>query len=163
MLSGPSYTGTFCTCCDVRSRYLLKHAYSERNTHTHTHPCGNAVLHSEFSVCHGKLGWRQSRLLGDVFTIYGAFFFPLSCSLFHTQTALLLCFCHSNARCKFLRIYAQSTVKILFKKFRFWITSVLYDTFFLHPQLALHQNFIFCPETTWTIMGLMMEREQEEN
>lgn len=49
----PVKPGTFCTLCDV-SGFLLKHAYSE--THTHTHTRSDAVLHSEFSVCHGKLG-----------------------------------------------------------------------------------------------------------
>lgn len=54
------------------SRYLLKHAYLQSDTHTHTR---YATLHTQLSVCHGKLGCGQSQLLGDFFAIYGAFFF----------------------------------------------------------------------------------------
>lgn len=69
MLSVPSHT-SYILYVQWREQ-ILAHTCILRHAHC------DAVLHSEFSVCHGKLGWRQSWLLSDVFAIYGSLFFRL--------------------------------------------------------------------------------------
>lgn len=99
-------------------------------THTDTHTQSDAVLHSEFIVCHGKLGWRLSRLLGNVFAIYGVFFFFSLCCSLHQQC--LLCPWHLNAiRYKFLPTSAVHSSADIFA----W-SCLPCETLFLPLQFA---------------------------
>lgn len=71
---------TLSACCQTFHLHFLSSltwadTCSHMHTRTHTHAFSDAVLHSKLSVCHGKLGWRLSRLLGDIFALYGTFFF----------------------------------------------------------------------------------------
>lgn len=130
------------------SRYLLKHAYSEWHTHTRTHTCIGS------SACHGKMGWRQSRLLGNIVAIYGTFFslrvlFSFSQTHTHKYTQYWLCRWHFN-----VILHVNSYMWLLSQQCTFYI--IMYYQImrlFLRP-------FLFCTET---LGGMQWNRKREEN
>lgn len=94
-------------------------------------------------VCHGKLGWKLNWLLGDIFAIYGTFFFLLSS---HCCRQYLLCPWHLNAvRRKFLHNSVDPNMLYCY------IRSFL-KTHFFPSSFGFYQNLIFSSDTTWDIL-----------